>query len=161
MNRPRRRQPANGRKGTNMNKVYIKRLENLIRALDESPNPGAFTMDYFAHNFDTPACVLGHYVLRRDLQRVFKLRGGFPQDSRTGEWISYHFDVVLDHFGINKVEASDLFASGGCGDAKTPEEACAYIKTFIDQRISKSELPRDMEVLTPRTALEHLTAVAP
>lgn len=95
----------------------------------------------------TPACVLGNYASRGDLQRlltvkalprrynrnelehVMVLRGKVVHDSYDS---ASHKDAqVLDHFGITAAESEVLFGPDGCGGAKTPEEAAAYIEKFV------------------------------
>lgn len=70
------------------NERQDRRLLNVARALRESPNPKAFTMLRFVHGDDsfsntvgsaadwcgTPACALGHYGSRTDLQKIVKIR---------------------------------------------------------------------------------------
>lgn len=106
------------------------RLEKLIVAL-EAAKPENFDMGRFAR-CGTPACVLGHYASRADLQSEFGLEGMTILELATcrrpdcdGEEIQLHFDITGE-------QACELFDVEGCDDAKTPAEAIAYIRKFID-----------------------------
>jgi hypothetical protein len=55
-----------------MNKRQARNLFKAVQALRESPAPKDFRMSTFVNMCGTPACVLGHLGLRRDLQRKFK-----------------------------------------------------------------------------------------
>lgn len=136
-----------------MNKVHKRRLLNVARALRESEIPKAFTMRMYTHERDfaggcgcdqcvrecveriaalpsgttcrTPACALGHYYARPDLQRLGRI-------DDAGK-IPYVYDdpPVLRHFGLTYAEATELFAGHGCGDARTPMQAAQYIERFV------------------------------
>lgn len=118
-----------------------KRLLKVAQALRESPEPKKFTMQRYAHSCGTPACALGHYAARSDLQRTFKLKvsegdtwGDYDNVvvARPGFTISVLYDDVLvqDHFGITFEQACDLFSSEGCGGARTPLQAAKFIERF-------------------------------
>lgn len=118
------------------------KLEKLISALDGA-NPAAFDMEkYMWSEVDflppgvtcgTPACVLGHYAHRKDLQDRFGLdKYGSVIRLDTGATIWYDSQVVLNHFGIDTEQAHALFGATGCDDAKTADEAADYIRRFID-----------------------------
>lgn len=109
------------------------RLENLIVALKDA-KPEKFNMGNYMWRCGTPACVLGHYAARRDLQDLLMLsiqRGMVYQE--TGIGCDYDDAEVQEHFGFLEDEAEELFASYGCGSAKTPADAIAYIREFIDR----------------------------
>jgi hypothetical protein len=113
------------------------RLLNVARALRESPNPDAFTMDYYIAPCGTPACAFGHYVSRPDLQTDFLVDGIGIRDANTGRPIGHTSQVVRSHFGISLKQTVELFddstdqGAGGCGGAKTPLEAAEYIEDFV------------------------------
>ena len=136
------------------------RLLNVARALRESPIPNAFTMrtylhgdsyDEFYHDLDaknwpcgTPACALGHYGARTDLQKTFKVKKvpSFSMDgsdalnvcSRANSYtISYNQSAVLNHFGIDSDQAENLFGPNGCGNAKTAIQAAKFIEKFVKE----------------------------
>lgn len=110
------------------------RLLNLIKALQESPAPERFTMDDYVHPCGTPACVLGHYAARSDLQDFLTApRDGWQEVQTTsGERVPYWDQLVLQHFDIAYSQACELFSTYGCGRAKTVDEAIAYLRRFID-----------------------------
>ena len=150
--------------------INYDRLKLAIQAVQESPKPEAFDMDCYVHgavkgfSIDTdphcgsPGCVLGHLALRPDLQ------GFLAYDENAGmiyagqlrtdiDEYGEEFDAVVparyddkelrNWFGISEVQAEALFGPRGCGDAKTVDEAVAYLQEFIDahQRVKLSLTP--------------------
>lgn len=121
------------------------RLLNVARALRESPNPTEFTMAVYGHNCNTPACALGHYAKRHDLQDAFDLDKYGWLTLRDGSPCNYYSAPVLAHFGLTPSESSRLFAGGddddgihaGCGGAKTPIEAAEFIEAFCDEDVDE------------------------
>lgn len=122
--------------------IYRQRAQNLIRALRESPDPAGFTMGCWARPCGTPACVLGHYAARSDLQDVFQFRRdrfGFLVVAHVVDGTSItpmdnYSKELLGHFGLMEDEAFELFSTRGCGSARTPEQAIAYIQSFMDKK---------------------------
>lgn len=116
------------------------RLLNVARALAESKtDPSRFTMYKYSWNCGTPACALGHYASRTDLQDVFSLTdtkglphvyGSYIYLKNTDVRIGNEHPAVLEHFGITEDQAEDLFGACGCNEASTQEDAVAYIKDF-------------------------------
>jgi len=114
--------------------IHIKRLLNVVRALREDKDPERFCMAFFS-DCGTPACALGHYAARRDLQNTFylrRVRGWLGLVSNRNEDIGVDDPHVHRHFGINFDEAQELFGIKGCGDARTPTEAANYIEIFVE-----------------------------
>ena len=136
------------------------RLLNVAKSLREAPVPKAFNMAMWVHDdvhklqdgtkFDcgTPACALGHYASRRDLQKTFEIQVsstdlGFGEtekraklvDTKTGSRVYFGDTVggftVEKHFGITTEQAEELFGESGCGNAKTPKDAAKYIENFV------------------------------
>lgn len=115
--------------------MHKQRLLNVARALRESPDPDAFDMTCYAHPCGTPACALGHYAARPDLQSAFRL---------DEEWMvpvlapasDGKYDIALQdpevrlHFGLDITECCELFGRDGCGSAKSAVEAAEYIEAF-------------------------------
>ncbi len=153
-----------------MNKVQVKRLLNVAVALrDAAKARKKFSMKkyvfgdhcevktvfkdgrYISYNREenfcgTPACALGHYAARTDLQRLLKIsilkdyQGGkyatmdsFGSKSGSG----WGMESVMDHFGIDSREFEELFDPDGCGNAKTPLQAAKYIEKFVKDKQSK------------------------
>lgn len=119
------------------NDLYRQRLLNVARALRESPAPDKFTMDeYFKRNCGTPACALGHYTFREDLQSVFwwDKKGRYPISRATGEGVSYDESEVLAHFGLTENEADELFGAEGCGWAQEAVDAADFIENFVKHK---------------------------
>lgn len=115
--------------------LNVEALNNVCRALRECTNPAEFTMNQYMNHCGTPACCLGHYARRTDLQSTFWMTDlGNIMVKQDNTRVDFDDQPVLDHFGINIVDAYALFASGGCGNAKTPEHAARYIEHFIDRR---------------------------
>ena len=152
-----------------MNKVQTKRLLNVARALrdahaakkklnmekfvfgDENAVESEYNEekgDYVYCNVEknfcgTPACALGHYAARTDLQRLLKVSilkdyHGVPYatvDRFGGEpGCDWNNEEVEEHFGINSDEYNELFDWDGCGDAKTPLQAAKYIERFVHRK---------------------------
>lgn len=124
--------------------LYEQRLRNCIVALRESPRPDAFSMKRFGWGiFDsnpqgylcgTPACVLGHYAARTDLQDAFVLDAqGYRGSGRYG-YTPATWGAECAHFGLTIGECSELFGVVGCGGARTTQEAIAYLEAFIAHR---------------------------
>lgn len=140
-----------------MNQTHKKRLLNVAKALREAPEPKYFKMSTFANgssdwtgegeppeNFcGTPACALGHYAARRDLQREFKIwtdkRYGYAGILARSDGSS-EFEAAAEHFGLTydpydgDGEVYELFAPSGCGGAKTPKQAARYIERFVARK---------------------------
>ena len=95
----------------------------------------------------TPACALGHFAARRDLQSFLRL------DKKTGEltyvrkelpsrrarimrWLGadYADRRVERYFGLTSSEAVRIFSPQGCNHAKTPLAAADYIEQFCKQK---------------------------
>ena len=120
------------------------RLLNVAKALREAPNPTAFTMATF-QECGTPACALGHYAARQDLQTAFELgeiwgivpRGQRDEYGNRSMTLEYAGTEVCEHFGITHVQATELFADGGehtpvgCGNPNNAIEAAEYIERFV------------------------------
>ena len=111
---------------------HIKRMQNVVRALEEAPEPDRFTMAYFGHRCGTPACAFGHYAARTDLQKTYRMdkRGQILMNSgvEMGGWST----SLCPHFGISYQEADDLFEVNGCNFAQdNRQRAIAFIKKFI------------------------------
>lgn len=116
------------------------RLLNVAKALREG-KPEDFSMRNYGNACGTPACALGHYASRRDLQERFELAdrydiagGHIEADGR-----AVYFDgrAVLEHFDISSEDAETLFGEAGCGYAKTNVVAAA----FIEQCVSDNAIP--------------------
>lgn len=137
-----------------MNKIQRKRLLNVAKALRESKKPKAFTMDGFIHSpwdvvrgFDcgTPACALGHYASRRDLQKVLYIGKAQARPevlmrlSGSSEICTINTDKILEHFGITYDESEELFGAVGCGHAKTAIQAAKYIERFVKRKMKEGK----------------------
>ncbi len=136
-----------------MKKVFAQRLLKVVKSLRESPNPKEFTMDHYGNGCGTPACALGHYANRTDLQKTFRLR--LDKDfidkhasqleysmatdvvNKTGKRQHYAGLEILKHFGIDWGEAEEIFGGNGCGEAKTPSQAARYIEKFVVRKLKE------------------------
>jgi hypothetical protein len=128
-----------------MRAIHLRRLLNVVRALEESPNPERFTMAQFGHECGTPACALGHYCARTDLQSAFVLSKHTDRgDREMPTWpapiddvtvaLGFDDEEVRTHFGLTEDQAEELFGSEGCDGARTALEAAAYIRAFVARR---------------------------
>lgn len=115
--------------------IHAQRLLNVALALREVPDVKSFTMRRYMNECGTPACAIGHYAGRLDLQDLLCIRdGNFSYvDPKLGE-PDYDDPVVLDHFGIDEEEAEELFGGYGCGQARAPIEAAEYIEGFVKRK---------------------------
>lgn len=113
------------------------RLLNVAKALRESKNPRGFTMNV-VHKCGTPACAIGHYAARRDLQEEIQLPssrsdngsliiGVWGAAKLTGGWTRF----VSDHFDIEPEQVDELFGFSGCGKARTAIQAAKYIERLV------------------------------
>lgn len=107
-------------------------LLNVARALRESPAPNRFTMSMFGHSCGTPACALGHYAARRDLQHTFQLDSGALRyaDGAGGVWLNSI--TVREHFDLTSEQIDTLFDEHGCDNAQTAEQAALFIEYFVE-----------------------------
>lgn len=111
-----------------------KRLLNVAKALRESKNPDMFTMRRFSHPCGTPACALGHYAARGDLQEDFLFdQHSVLVRSDTGDtvWLDEEEGFVMNHFDITEDEVEWLFGEEGCNSAATANEAAEFIEKFV------------------------------
>lgn len=151
-----------------MNKVQSKRLLNVARALREAhAAKKKFNMDKFvfgqasainygdrflvgqprnveAESCGTPACALGHYASRTDLQRFVKIQ--YHKDDfgikyaelayfgSRDSGVDYCDSEFERHFGISLEETELLFSWDGCNGAKTALAAAKYIERFVKQK---------------------------
>jgi hypothetical protein len=125
------------------------RLLNVAKALRETKDPRSFNMNSYFHPCGTPACALGNYAVRRDLQSAFAMVqrvlgassysffvSAADMDAEFG--IHYYSPEVLEHFDIDSGQAEQLFGPNNeRGDgrlaqvARTPIEAAEYIERFV------------------------------
>ena len=117
-----------------MTTAQANRLLRASQSVLESKEPRRFGMHEYFHWCGTPACVLGHYGSRRDLQRLLKRHGDSLVYVKTGAGADYYDITVHEHFGISSSEALELFSSQGCGRAKTPLQASKYIEKFVKSK---------------------------
>lgn len=133
-----------------MKAIYKKRLLNVAKALRESKRPSGFTMGHYCwtgsegpdetgvrHPCGTPACALGHYAARGDLQKTFKLDPEYGDVRLRGgeeDLVWYNDGPVRTHFGLSGGEAYELFGGYGCGDAETAKQAARYIERFVARK---------------------------
>lgn len=128
-----------------MGKIHLKRLRNLVRVLREAHENEKLRRDFTMERFGfynphgkcgTPACAFGHYAVRRDVQRTFKMdwRGIVFAAGRLAipEPADFAQDIA-PHFGISSEECNELFENDGCGKAQTPAQAANYIEQFIER----------------------------
>lgn len=111
-----------------------------------------FNMCRFVNDCGTPACVLGHYAVRKDVQELFALgcenishfaysvrgellyRESTVHDYRPTDYCSLE---VRGHFDVNEAECEALFGPMGCHNALTEEEAA----DFIEECVAEDKIP--------------------
>lgn len=113
----------------------LKRLRNAVLVLRGDSDPENFTMrKYMNYPCGAPACVLGHYASRHDIQHTFHLdqSGSLCAGGRK---VCHNDPEVRTHFGLTSDEAIRLFGIHGCGNAQNPAEAADYIEGFIKGKV--------------------------
>lgn len=115
-----------------MTMIYRQRLLNVVKALRETSRPERFDMGRWGGFCGTPACAIGHYAARRDLQRTFSLSFWRGKLKVRGDRPAY--PEISTHFGITDMEATELFGTRGCLDAQTVDEAIPYIEAFVERK---------------------------
>lgn len=128
-----------------MKKIHRERLLKVATALRDAAKDkrlrDKFTMDTYGYKAEegdkcgTPACALGHFAARRDLQRTFVLRIDGDVDVPTVSFQPFAvFHTINEYFGLEEHENRELFERQGCGGAKTPIQAARYIEKFVAKR---------------------------
>jgi hypothetical protein len=143
--------------------IHAQRLLNVARALRESLIPDHFDMGIYAHHCGTPACAIGHYASRTDLQDLlFLSKGGNLCSATTRDSIDYYEAWVLQHFGITDEQSDELFSPQGCGNAETPNQAADFIEAFVAEKWPGSvldptyvKLKGDLNIAAAVRMLEH------
>ena len=117
-----------------MNRQQAQNLLDVASILRDLPDDADFAMHSVSFECGTPACAWGHYAARSDIQDSFIMNSrGEVSEARTGMIACYCGLEMQQHFGINMIEAIELFGSTGCGDAKHPLQAARYIEKFLDR----------------------------
>lgn len=158
-----------------LTKIQEKRLLNVAKALrDAYAKKKKFDMGTFVygsisevdHSYDyesnkysfvnreenfcgTPACALGHYAARTDLQRLLKIvrythpdkkvkvaaLAFFGEDPVPYEACPQYNSVKFEkHFGLEYHDMDKLFGGDGCGGATTALQAAKFIEKFVKQK---------------------------
>jgi hypothetical protein len=115
--------------------MNFERLRNAALAV-RGAREDKFTMHRIVFDCGTPGCALGWYAYRMDLQSEFRIDACQLRPGVSTYFLSYKakgsfLDAAAEHFGLSWEQASELFGSWGCGAARTPAEAEAYIVAFI------------------------------
>jgi hypothetical protein len=76
---------------------------------------------------------MGHYAVRKDLQDVFTLNAAGALVLRESNRGSGTYRI-MEHFGITGEEVTELFGGQGCGNARTREQAAAYLEMFAERK---------------------------
>lgn len=123
-----------------MNAIHLKRLSQVAVALEDASRyqffVKIFTMKKWGYESDpvncgTPACAIGHFAVRTDLQKSFELRGDtlFYKGRDVGTPAEFR-----RYFGLSYGEAKLLFSVSGCDKAQTPRQAAKFIRKFIAKK---------------------------
>lgn len=95
----------------------------------------------------TPACVLGHWLVREMGKVPIEERRfePMPRMQRIMSDVYVKYDGVTVH-GLDAYQMEALFSGLGCGGAKTKEQAIAYIHGFILRHGGSIEDPKPLVV---------------
>ena len=107
------------------------RLLRVALALRESKHADRFTMEHYQHLDSAPACALGHYAARPDLQSVAVLGAVLTRADNHECW---SMGDRIKHFDISLAELKELFSHVGCSDAETTVQAADYIERFAHEK---------------------------
>lgn len=135
-----------------MRELHQQRLLTVAQALREAPKKH-FKMSEYAKMEEgatcgTPACALGHFAARRDLQSFIRIEtmqewNEYEEDlglrytrNHGGYSLTYDDERICNYFGISNPEAEELFGAYGCNRATTPKKAAKYIEQFV-KRVSE------------------------
>ena len=123
--------------------MNTERLKNVIKAIRERKEEAHFDMRWWIQ-CGSPACALGHYASRTDLQEAFVLTSTEVEPAVVDTNHRSFFGFTAEHFDITKQEALDLFRSDGCGqvgiNSVTAKEAIEYIEDFISRHEAVDEV---------------------
>lgn len=134
-----------------MNKEH---MLTLLKANREMKHPERFTMGTYVHNRETPyeingeesnppqewcgtpACVLGNFGAREDLQRLLCIRDeslAFVERVERDllNIVSYCDERIASYFDLTTNECYEMFGLDGCNEAKALDAALAYVEDFI------------------------------
>jgi hypothetical protein len=135
----------------------------LVRANQEMEHPERFTMETYVHNdwqctrsdlpmewCGTPACLLGNFAARTDLQPLMCVVDDslawvepIPDDALTNGWLRYCDERICKFFDITEDEAAALFSVDGCDKATTRDAALAYVEDFMAEREGTTAAERE------------------
>jgi hypothetical protein len=110
------------------------KIRIVIKALKETPHADRFSMESWGHPCGTPACAIGNYAARTDLQDELKLipnERGWQQLTSARNGMAVALDDVSEMFDLSEVEADILFGPNGCGGANTTEQAVAFLEWYL------------------------------
>jgi hypothetical protein len=138
-----------------MKKIYAKRLLKVAQACRETTIPQAFTMEKMFYgdttergikpkfSIGTPACALGLFASRKDLQRIMEIKlieyepgRQFAAATIPGTGGRFSGERLRRYFGLDETEYACLFYSKGCGRAKTAIQAAEFIEFFVKNATS-------------------------
>jgi len=138
--------------------MNLLRMNALLIANRESTAPFSmhnWTWGLFAEqehvSCNTPACLMGNYAARTDLQDTFFIsaRGNLELRSRPHRALTDYWDVsfaLRQHFDLTDEEVNDLFNGNGCDGAQEDRaKAIAYVEAFIARKLSERPAPDDEE----------------
>jgi len=143
--------------------IYRQRLLNVTRAIAEFDHShdkwrvGRVFMGAYMKPCGSPACALGHYALRTDLQDyLVAVRGPlggaikYKYNGGVVGYEGYESPRLQAHFNITYDEANELFAPNGCGvplpkwaadhhPGFLPARVIAYIRAFVARKYPQWE----------------------
>lgn len=120
--------------------VFRQRLLNAARSVMEYDHSedrvrrGEIYMGGFIKSCGAPACVLGHYAAREDLQDDFKVFGFGIVHKYGGFSLGFDSGYVRKHFNLKSDELKSLFGEQGCGNATRAKQVSEYMNNFVAKK---------------------------
>ena len=135
--------------------MNLLRMNALLIANRESTTPfsmhnwtwGLFGGEHTSCN--TPACLMGNYAARPDLQDTFLISkgGSLELRLRPNRPLVDYWDVMFTlghHFDLTAEEVSDLFNGDGCDGARQDRaKAIAYVEDFVARKLAERPLEEE------------------
>lgn len=126
-------------------------LRDCVKALNEVQTNRFYMEDYLdeypkeSNNWcGTPACVLGHWLVR-EMSKMPTEERRFNPMLRLETLMTTVFSIKHG-YGLTADQRDELFGSYGCDGAKTKKQAIAYLQHFIRLHGGSIEDPKPLDI---------------